>query len=753
LNGVTADYDGNLPDTMNHTTATTSGGWAPLEPEMLIYRWNLNIDASGWPIESGGTFCLDSIAHANSTYNWLWLPASDPFGGPYCADFWKPANQSPQATCPTTDITVQWDQQASASISVTDPEDNAIVDATASLGDVTTAGAWTFNPDCGDVGSHTVTVCFADGSNPCPNDGECSFTLTVLNTAPTFTNCPTETFNVSIVGDASFDLDASDANVGDVLTFSVTDACASVDANGVVTLDGACVGTEGAHDVDVTVTDCHGDTDVCTVHFYVVSELPYDIVIDKVHDQLQGHYALVDVIKTAGSNDMHGFDFLIAYDASALSFMGAVPGVLFDMTGDYQWEYFTYRFGPFGNCDGGCPSGMLRVVGIADQNDGPHNPLSKSVPDGTVLFQLNFMVSNDRTLECQYVPIRFFWMDCGDNTIAYHSSTSFDDLSIEAGVSDKVFAYGVPPTEITDSTILSYPTYYGWQNIEECQPLPGKPAPIRFVNFYNGGIDIVCADSIDARGDINLNGISNEIADAVVFTNYFIYGLAAFTVDVPNKPEGQIAATDVNADGIVLSVADLVYLIRVIVGDALPYPKLAPAGDINFTLIDNKLTTEAELGAALFVFDGNVAVSAAGGFEIKSDYVNGQTRTLVYSMDAGVTISGNVLNTSAMPVSIEAVDYYGQVYNTAVVPSTFGLTNYPNPFNPTTVMSMDLPTESDWTIEIFNVAGQKVAEFSGHDAPGTVNVEWNATDVASGIYFYRGTASGMSATEKMVLLK
>jgi hypothetical protein len=363
------------------------------------------------------------------------------------------------------------------------------------------------------------------------------------------------------------------------------------------------------------------------------------------------------------------------------------------------------------------------------------------------------MVSNDRTLECQYVPIRFFWMDCGDNTIAYHSSTSLDDLSIEAGVSDKVFAYGVPPTEITDSTILSYPTYYGWQNIEECQPLPGKPAPIRFVNFYNGGIDIVCADSIDARGDINLNGISNEIADAVVFTNYFIYGLAAFTVDVPNKPEGQIAATDVNADGIVLSVADLVYLIRVIVGDALPYPKLAPAGDINFTLIDNKLTTEAELGAALFVFDGNVAVSAAGGFEIKSDYVNGQTRTLVYSMDAGVTISGNVLNTSAMPVSIEAVDYYGQVYNTAVVPSTFGLTNYPNPFNPTTVMSMDLPTESDWTIEIFNVAGQKVAEFSGHDAPGTVNVEWNATDVASGIYFYRGTASGMSATEKMVLLK
>jgi len=50
----------------------------------------------------------------------------------------------------------------------------------------------------------------------------------------------------------------------------------------------------------------------------------------------------------------------------------------------------------------------------------------------------------------------------------------------------------------------------------------GKVQPIRFVDFWNGGIDIACSDSIDARGDVNLNGIANEIADAVIYTNYFL---------------------------------------------------------------------------------------------------------------------------------------------------------------------------------------------------------------------------------------
>jgi len=102
-----------------------------------------------------------------------------------------------------------------------------------------------------------------------------------------------------------------------------------------------------------------------------------------------------------------------------------------------------------------------------------------------------------------------------------------------------------------------------------------------------------------------LNNIAYEIADAVVFTNYFIRGMRAFTIN----PAGQIAATDVNADGLTLTVSDLSLLIRVIVGDADPVPKVIPHAEAAqvFSSVENStLRIGAEtahgIGAAYFVF-------------------------------------------------------------------------------------------------------------------------------------------------------
>jgi len=61
-------------------------------------------------------------------------------------------------------------------------------------------------------------------------------------------------------------------------------------------------------------------------------------------------------------------------------------------------------------------------------------------------------------------------------------------------------------------------------------------------------------------GDINLNGVPNEVADAVLYTKYFIYGLQVFCID----QQAQIMETDTNADGLRLTVGDLVYQIRII---------------------------------------------------------------------------------------------------------------------------------------------------------------------------------------------
>ena len=344
-------------------------------------------------------------------------------------------------------------------------------------------------------------------------------------------------------------------------------------------------------------------------------------------------------------------------------------------------------------------------------------------------------------------------MDCGDNTIAYHPSTALDPNVVITAISRDVFEFWGAEIDAN----AAFPTYLGAPDLCDTpdsytpdQQL--KPGTVRFVDFWNGGIDIVCADSIDARGDVNLNGLANEIGDAVVFTNYFIKGLAAFTVNV----EGQIAATDVNADGMALSVADLVYLIRVIVGDALPYAKLSPyANTANFGLNGNVVTVDAELGAAYFVFNGAADVSLGAGasnMTLLTGTLNGNTVALVYSMDKGATFTGGILNTNGTVKSVDAVDYFGSAYKVVTLPTAFSISNYPNPFNPVTTIELMLPVASDWTVSIYNVAGQKVAGFNGNGV-GKQVVSWDASNVASGIYFYKVDAGKNSATKKMVLMK
>jgi PKD repeat protein/subtilisin family serine protease len=88
------------------------------------------------------------------------------------------------------------------------------------------------------------------------------------------------------------------------------------------------------------------------------------------------------------------------------------------------------------------------------------------------------------------------------------------------------------------------------------------------------------------------------------------------------------------------------------------------------------------------------------------------------------------------------------------IPNGFDLgQNYPNPFNPVTTIEMTLPVASDWSITIYNITGEKVADFSGYSEAGRVTVNWDASRFASGVYFYKGSAGIYSATKKMVLLK
>ena len=100
------------------------------------------------------------------------------------------------------------------------------------------------------------------------------------------------------------------------------------------------------------------------------------------------------------------------------------------------------------------------------------------------------------------------------------------------------------------------------------------------------------------------------------------------------------------------------------------------------------------------------------------------------------------------------------------MPTVFALhTNYPNPFNPTTMIKFDLPEQSVVRLSIYNMLGQEVAVLvNGIVEAGYKEVEWNSTAhsglaLPSGIYMFRIQASSVSSAQqfnqinKMVLMK
>jgi hypothetical protein len=80
--------------------------------------------------------------------------------------------------------------------------------------------------------------------------------------------------------------------------------------------------------------------------------------------------------------------------------------------------------------------------------------------------------------------------------------------------------------------------------------------------------------------------------------------------------------------------------------------------------------------------------------------------------------------------------------------------NYPNPFNPTTNIRFSLPTSSNVKITIYDAVGKEVSILVNNSlSAGTHTIEWNARNLASGIYFYRIEAGNFVKANKMMLLK
>jgi hypothetical protein len=88
-------------------------------------------------------------------------------------------------------------------------------------------------------------------------------------------------------------------------------------------------------------------------------------------------------------------------------------------------------------------------------------------------------------------------------------------------------------------------------------------------------------------------------------------------------------------------------------------------------------------------------------------------------------------------------------------PGTFRLEqNYPNPFNPSTTIRYSIPRRSHVTLSVFDILGRQVATLvSAQQESGYHEARFDASGLASGVYFYRLTAEGYTGTRKLLVLR
>ncbi|HKB86521.1 MAG TPA: T9SS type A sorting domain-containing protein [Ignavibacteriaceae bacterium] len=155
------------------------------------------------------------------------------------------------------------------------------------------------------------------------------------------------------------------------------------------------------------------------------------------------------------------------------------------------------------------------------------------------------------------------------------------------------------------------------------------------------------------------------------------------------------------------------------------------------------------------------------GFEIERQQ-NGIWQTLGFIEGNGTTTSPHSysysdknLNAGTYSYRLKQIDnngtfkYLNLSESFDIQPEDYSLSqNYPNPFNPSTMIKYSIPEKSHITIKIYNVLGSEVAVLVNEEKPaGSYEVNFNAADLSSGVYYYTISAGNFNETRKMILLK
>lgn len=178
--------------------------------------------------------------------------------------------------------------------------------------------------------------------------------------------------------------------------------------------------------------------------------------------------------------------------------------------------------------------------------------------------------------------------------------------------------------------------------------------------------------------------------------------------------------------------------------DNYALPPLPPSGVFDVRWATDQLVDKIDAGGKdLFIHSAEypITLKVEGGDVSINDDIGG--KIVDFQVRDGQTLV--IANPAVDEVQVKSLVY----------PSTFALyQNYPNPFNPSTTISYQLPAFSHVTLIVYDVLGREVATLvNEYKKMGNYAVEFNATNLSSGVYFYRLQTGPYHDTKKLLLLK
>ncbi|HKJ81146.1 MAG TPA: T9SS type A sorting domain-containing protein [Ignavibacteriaceae bacterium] len=323
-----------------------------------------------------------------------------------------------------------------------------------------------------------------------------------------------------------------------------------------------------------------------------------------------------------------------------------------------------------------------------------------------------FQFKHNTMVGCAWMPLRIYQADSAyisDNIFYDTYAWGYDSTSIKNGgvgneppaviVFDSLFQFSLPPYTWTEAgrNIVVENNAYFWQT------------------------------SIDST----ITAINSTATDYVVAPTWMDSHTQAMFADKTSWP-GLSASNNVNTDpGFSASIVD-----PMVAGLNL-YTVARWNGTISTSPLWRQMVTNP---ANVF---GSVATNWA--------------QTQGYPVPENLKYTANLTGSDGLPLG--DLNWFPEVMGIKqtnnVIPEKFILKqNYPNPFNPTTNIKYSITKSGLVTLKIYNVLGQEVATLVNQDQrPGNYVVDFNASNLASGVYMYRLESGNYSLTKKMVLLK